>query len=87
MTEPGEVVRTRLREYARLTGVNTELILTRWAIERFLARLSLSPYRDRFVLKGALLFAVWDGDLFRATMDLDLCGLRLDDRPRMLEII
>lgn len=87
MTELGEILRSRLREYARLVGANTEFVLTRWATERFLARLSSSRFRDRFALKGGLLFSVWDGDLFRSTLDLDLCGLRANDRVRMVDII
>ena len=36
-----------------------ELLLTRYALERLLHRLSLSPHRERFVLKGAMLLATW----------------------------
>ena len=51
-----------------------QLILRRYAVERLLYRLSISPYRDQFVLKGAMLYAAWTEDLFRATQDLDLLG-------------
>lgn len=44
------------------------------SIERLLYRLSISPYRDRFVLKGAMLFSLWADALYRATGDLDLLG-------------
>jgi len=37
-------------------------------------RLSRSPHRDRFVLKGAMLFSVWSETPHRATRDLDLLG-------------
>src|SRR6266566_9558533 len=43
-------------------------------MERFLFRLSRSPYADRFVLKGALLLLVWLGDTLRPTRDADLLG-------------
>ncbi|WP_244564410.1 nucleotidyl transferase AbiEii/AbiGii toxin family protein [Rhizobium sullae] len=39
-----------------------------------LYRLSVSPYRDRFVLKGAMLFTLWAPVPYRATGDLDLLG-------------
>jgi hypothetical protein len=39
-----------------------------------LYRLSVSAHRDRFVLKGAMLFATWVVDPFRPTRDLDLLG-------------
>jgi len=43
-----------------------------YAIERFLYRLAQSPYRDRFILKGALIFAAWGAPLSRPTQDIDL---------------
>ncbi|WP_198521556.1 nucleotidyl transferase AbiEii/AbiGii toxin family protein [Rhizobium sullae] len=39
-----------------------------------LYRLSVSPYRDRVVLKGAMLFSLWAPVPYRATGDLDLLG-------------
>jgi predicted nucleotidyltransferase component of viral defense system len=39
-----------------------------------LYRISVSPYSDRFVLKGALLFNVWTGQMHRPTRDLDVLG-------------
>ena len=41
-------------------------------MERLLYRLSRSPHRDRFVLKGALLFSAWSDTPHRPTMDIDL---------------
>jgi hypothetical protein len=60
----------RLRNLARERDTNLELILRRYALERLLLRLSLSPHRDRFVLKGAMLFTVWLADPFRSTQVL-----------------
>lgn len=42
-------------------------------------RLSLSPHRDRFVLKGASLFAIWAAQPYRATRDIDLEGFGPND--------
>lgn len=67
-------VGARLRNLARERDMNLELILRRYALERLLLRLSLSPHRDRFVLKGAMLFTAWLSDPFRPTQDLDLLG-------------
>jgi predicted nucleotidyltransferase component of viral defense system len=47
-------------------------------MERFLYRLSKSPYGDKFVLKGALMLTVWKAPLSRPTMDIDLLG-RIDN--------
>jgi len=43
-------------------------------MERFLFRLSKSKYAERFILKGALLLAVWRSEVSRSTMDIDLLG-------------
>jgi Nucleotidyl transferase AbiEii toxin, Type IV TA system len=51
------------------------LTLMNYAAERFLYRLAQSQFRDRFVLKGAMLFAVRVGERYRPTRDLDLLGL------------
>lgn len=50
------------------------LVLSRYGLERFLYRLSVSPHRDPFVLKGALLLQVWTEETYRPTRDLDLLG-------------
>jgi len=70
----GASVRARLQNLSRETGQSFELILTRYALERLLYRLSTSAYADRFVLKGAMLLTSWFEDPHRATRDLDLLG-------------
>ena len=67
-------VLSRLRNVARAKNTDYQLILRRYAIERLLYRLSISPQRDQFVLKGAMLFTAWLEDPFRPTQDLDLLG-------------
>jgi Nucleotidyl transferase AbiEii toxin, Type IV TA system len=70
----GASVRDRLTQRARANADNVQLVLTRYAIERLLYRLSVSPHRDRFILKGAMLFGLWSPTPYRATGDLDLLG-------------
>jgi predicted nucleotidyltransferase component of viral defense system len=67
-------VRQRLLNLSRKTGEDFQLVLTRYAIERLLYRLGASEFEKRFVLKGAMLFALWTGALHRPTRDLDLLG-------------
>jgi predicted nucleotidyltransferase component of viral defense system len=67
-------VRHRLTDLARKQSEDFQLVLTRYVIERLLYRLSRSPYRDQFVLKGAMLFQVWTKQIHRPTRDLDLLG-------------
>jgi hypothetical protein len=52
-------VRARLLEASRRRNVEFQQILSEFAIERLLYRLGISPYAERFVLKGAMLFKVW----------------------------
>ncbi|RKZ16995.1 nucleotidyl transferase AbiEii/AbiGii toxin family protein [bacterium] len=79
MTRPpkdiGASVRARLLQISRERREDYQLVLTRYANERLLYRLSVSPYADRFVLKGATLFTLWTGVPHRATRDVDLLGL------------
>lgn len=70
----GASVRQRLLNLAHARGQPMDLLLTRYALERLLHRLSLSPHRERFVLKGAMLLVTWFEEPHRATRDVDLLG-------------
>lgn len=70
----GASVRARLLQLAKASGQSFDLVLTRFALERLLFRLSQSPHADRFVLKGAMLMMSWFEDPHRGTRDLDLLG-------------
>ena len=70
----GASVRARLLDRSRAERTDFLILLTRYALERLLYRLSLSAHRDRFILKGAMLFVTWVADPFRPTRDLDLLG-------------
>jgi Nucleotidyl transferase AbiEii toxin, Type IV TA system len=72
-------VLARLLNRSRSTGENYNLLLSRFAIERLLYRLSVSPHAGNFVLKGALLFALWYDTPHRPTKDADLLGFGADD--------
>ena len=80
-------VRARLAEVARTRGDEFQLVLTRYAIERFLYRLSVSPHADGFVLKGAMLFQLWAAEPHRATRDVDLLGSGESSVERLAEIV
>ncbi|MGH8634206.1 MAG: nucleotidyl transferase AbiEii/AbiGii toxin family protein [Burkholderiales bacterium] len=65
-------VRERLLNIAKGNGEPFDLVLVRYALERFLYRIGISPFADRFMLKGALLYLVWGEDAYRPTRDGDL---------------
>lgn len=77
-------VQARLQNRARASKRPFQELLQYYAMERFLYRLSTTPHRARFVLKGALMLHVWDAPLARATKDLDFLG-RLDNSLENLE--
>jgi hypothetical protein len=68
-------IRQRLLDRARVHSEDFQLLLDRYAVERLLYRLSVSDMRDEFLLKGALLFALWFSTPHRPTRDADLLGL------------
>lgn len=67
-------VRQRLLNLSKARGEEFQRTLTRYALERLLYRLSVSEEKNRFLLKGALLFAMWTPQEHRPTKDLDLLG-------------
>jgi predicted nucleotidyltransferase component of viral defense system len=66
--------RQRLLNLSKASSVDYNQLLVRYAIERLLYRLSRSRHRENFVLKGAMLFAIWEGSPHRPTQDVDLLG-------------
>jgi predicted nucleotidyltransferase component of viral defense system len=79
-------VRQRLLNLARERGENFDYLLTRYGLERFLYRLAGSPHRDRFILKGAMLFLLWGMDEHRPTRDADLLGFGENDVENLASI-
>jgi hypothetical protein len=67
-------IRQKLLNIAARQAEDFGLVLTRYALERLLYRLSQSAYCDQFILKGAMLFQVWTNTPHRPTRDLDLLG-------------
>lgn len=65
-------VRARLSRLSKERGEDFQLLLTRYANERLLYRVAVSPHGRRFVIKGATLFMIWTGKPHRATRDVDL---------------
>ena len=76
--------RARLLDLAHQRKEDFQFVLARWMIERFLYRLSISPHKEGFVLKGAMLFAAWTGKVYRPTRDLDLLGWGSPDLDRLV---
>ena len=83
----GTSVRVRLLNLAKSRGMVYNQVLVRYALEGLMLRLSLSPHADRFVLKGAMLYVLWEPDNPpRATKDLDLLCFGPPDPIRCRQI-
>lgn len=76
----------RLLNIAKKRGEDFQRILGRYALERFLYRLSQNPEGENFVLKGALLFEIWDVPTFRPTRDADFLGTKTFSRDQIIEL-
>ncbi len=79
-------IHQRLLNIARNTERPFNEVLQYFTMERFLHRLSLSPSAESFVLKGALLFRVWNVPDSRATSDIDFLAY-VDNSPESLAAV
>ncbi len=86
MKNPAASVHVRLAQRRTKTGEDYNVLLVRFTLERLLYRLSISKHREQFVLKGAMLFALWEPEMHRATRDLDLLGFGQSTPERLAEI-
>jgi len=69
-----ESVRQRLLKLSAERHEPFDLLLARFTVERLLYRLGTTRHANRFLLKGAMLFAVWLDNMHRPTRDVDLLG-------------
>lgn len=79
-------VQARLLNIAKAEGRDYGQILTKFALERLLYRLSQSKHADSFLLKGALLFDLWFDMPLRPTRDIDLLGFGLAELPHVIGV-
>jgi len=84
---PGESIRQRLKNLSIQKNRPFDEILRYYAMERFLYRLSISPYGKRFFLKGGLMLKVWDSSNHRSTMDIDLLARTANTIENLQRII
>ena len=61
----------KIKNYAKSKSIAAQVVLQNYMFERFLARLSMSDYCEKFVVKGGILIAAIVGLDTRSTMDLD----------------
>ena len=60
-----------IKNMTKESGINPQILITKYMIERLLERISVSKYKDRFILKGGMLISSLIGYELRSTMDVD----------------
>ena len=77
-----EQLKGAIRNLAKKKGIHAQEVLQIFMFERIIERLSVSPYKDRFILKGGLLISAILGVAERTTMDMDTTvkGLPMDEQ-------
>ena len=71
MIKTARQLKDLIRNFSREKSADAQLLMRNYMMERFLERISLSEYRDKFILKGGMLVAAMVGLDARSTMDLD----------------
>lgn len=82
-----ESIRQRLKNLSIQRNRPFDEILRYYVIERFLYRLSMSQYAQKFFLKGGLMLKVWDSMDHRATMDIDLLAKTSNQLENLQKIL
>lgn len=80
-------IRQRLLDLSRAQQGDFQGCLDRYAVERLIYRLSISEMRERFLLKGALLFTAWFDVPHRPTRDADFLGVGEPDASKLAETV
>lgn len=71
MIKTAKQLKDLIRNLSKKNSADAQILMRNYMMERFLERISLSEYRDKFILKGGMLVAAMVGLDARSTMDLD----------------
>ena len=71
MIKTAKQLKDMIRNLSKKKSADAQILMRNYMMERFLERISLSKYRDKFILKGGMLVAAMVGLDARSTMDLD----------------
>ena len=81
-------VKDRLKKQAKEDGRTMQDELLTYGLERTIYRLSISEYTERFTLKGGIfLYALFDGNFARATMDIDLLAQHIPNDSEEIKTV
>ncbi|MCD8130356.1 MAG: nucleotidyl transferase AbiEii/AbiGii toxin family protein [Lachnospiraceae bacterium] len=71
MIKTSKQLKDLIRNLSKKKSADAQVLMRNYMMERFLERISLSEYRDKFILKGGMLVTAMVGLDARSTMDLD----------------
>ena len=71
MIKTAKQLKDLIRNLSKGKSADAQLLMRNYMMERFLERISLSEYKDKFIFKGGMLVAAMVGLDARSTMDLD----------------
>lgn len=87
-TNSGKSVKERLLNLSRAEHYNPQMMISRYMQERLLYRLSVSEYRNRFILKGGTLLYAYDRFEARPTLDIDFMAMQVNnDKENIKRIV
>lgn len=86
-TNSGKSVKERLLNLSKEEHYNPQMMISRYMQERLLYRLSISNYRERFILKGGALLYAHDRFEARPTLDIDFMATRINNDKKNIKRI
>lgn len=91
MIKTARQLKDLIRNLSKEKSADAQILMRNYMMERFLERISLSEYRDKFILKGGMLVAAMVGLDARSTMDLDAtikgANIRVEDVEKLIAAI
>lgn len=79
-------MRQKLLNLARREQKVFDVVLVEFGLERLIYRLSISPHKDKFVLKGGMLVTLWTRNRERFTRDVDFLCIGSSDQKAVAEL-
>lgn len=91
MIKTARQLKDLIRNLSKEKSADAQILMRNYMMERFLERVSLSEYRDKFILKGGMLVAAMVGLDVRSTMDMDATikgtNVTVEDAEKMIRSI
>ena len=87
MIKTSKQLKDLIRNLSKKKAADAQMLMRHYMMERFLERISLSEYKDQFILKGGILVTAMIGLNARSTMDLDATVKGINVNPEDVEQI